>query len=197
MERKDSTEIQIIEDNKSITFNNNPSSRAHDKSIDAYITMCCLERSVGELALVSTRASNLRQAWVCQIILDAILNANINLIDEIAKRIDGSIPSSEDRDEYANILGGAIEDVMDYTSKDQCIIKPDDPCIIALAKAAIAISLDSETNNPQRLKAKEKAVNLILSRCGGSKNKPVKEIITENFIEPKWMKGKLGEGNVD
>lgn len=162
-------------------------NRLPDQTIDQYLTMMCLERTIGQVAYLRETATNAKQYWAASLIFDAVFEKDIGLINQIATRVDGTVPNEKDRDKFANLVGEAIDDVMEYTNKEQCIIKEDDLCIIAIAKAIWFISTDHPGKNQSKKKEKQQAVDMILSRTGGRKVEPVKELTTTRFVQPDWM----------
>ena len=157
--------------------------------LDRYVSEVCLSKTVGETLRMRETSNNARSCWVATLVSDAIFNMDIGAISQIVQRLDGTIPTTEDRESYANIMGNAIDDVLDYTKADQLTIFPDDPCIIALAKTVVAISTQDCGNNFSKKKEKQQAIEMILQRTGGRKSEPTRVLLTTNYIEPDWMKG--------
>lgn len=169
--------------------------RLADATMDQYLTMMLLERTIGEVARMKETANTAKQYWAASLIVDSIVNKDINLINQIATRVDGTVPAESERDKFANLVGDAIDDIMDYPTAEQCIINSDDLCILALAKAIFFISLDNPGNNISRRRDKQTAVEMILARTGGRKTAPVREKLTTNYVDPDWMG--LPEGEKD
>lgn len=172
-------------------------NRLPDATIDQYLTMMLLERTVGEVAMLRESASNAKQYWTSSLIIDSIIEKDIGLINQIATRVDGTVPTENDRSKFANLIGEAIDDVMAYPDARQCVIQPDDLCVIALAKAVLFISLDHPGKNVSKRRDKQAAVELILGRTGGRKTEPVKELLTTNYVDPDWMGLPEGEKDVE
>ena len=165
-----------------------------DASLDEYLTTICLERTLGEVVRAYEGAPNARAYWTHALFIDAVFNKNINAIDLIATRVDGLVPAEGERYKYANLLGDAIADVMSYESaKDIMTLYPEDPCIIALAKAIYAISVQDAGNNYGKKKDKQKAMEMILERTGGRKTEPTKNLLETRYVEPEWAKLPKGE----
>ena len=167
-----------------------------DASLDEYLTTICLERTIGQVVKSYESAANARAYWTNALFVDAVFNKNISAIDLIATRVDGLVPAEGERYKYANILGDALADILNYESaKDIMTIYPDDPCIIALAKAIYAISVQDAGNNYGKKKDKQKATEMILERTGGRKTEPTRNLLETKYVEPEWAK--LPEGESD
>lgn len=166
-----------------------------DKSIDDYMTEICLSKTIGEVVKNYESATSAKVYWVSSLFIDAIFNKNIDAINQITQRVDGIVPAEEERDKFANLLGDAIEDVMNYTYVEQIKITPDDPCIIALAKAVYVISLEDTKNNYGKKKDKQLATDIILSRTGGRKTAPTKHLLETKYVEPEWVRLPEGESS--
>ena len=167
-----------------------------DTSLDEYLTTICLERTLGEVVKSYENALNAKAYWTNALFVDAVFNKNISAIDLIATRVDGLVPAEGDRYKYANILGEAISDIMAYDSaKDIMTLYPDDPCIIALAKAVYAISVQDAGNNYGKKKDKQKAMEMILERTGGRKTGPAKNLLETKYVEPAWSRLPEGDKN--
>lgn len=163
--------------------------------IDQMLTDSLLFKTINENAASIETSCNARSFFVFKLIYDAVFLKDVGLIDLIINRIDGIVPKQSDRDSYANIIGDALDDVLDMTRAEQLVIMPNDPAIIALAKSLIHISLQDPGNNPMKKKDKVRATEIILNRCGGKKTEPTKPLIEEVYVEPEWMQ--LGTGEAD
>lgn len=162
-------------------------NRLPAQTLDEYLSMLCLERTIGEVVMLRERATNAKQYWAASLIVDAVFEYDIGLIEQIATRIDGTVPQDKDRDKFANIVGDALDDIMEYESKELLTLWPEDKTIIALAKAIYFISIDHPGTNVNKRKEKHKAVDLVLNRLGGRKTEPVRELVLPNYVEPEWM----------
>lgn len=162
-------------------------------SMDVMLTSFLLDSSLGEVCRRRENASNIRSFLACDLIISAIQDMDINLINQIIKRIDGAIPKADERDSYANLMGNAIDDVLDQPPDDRANLNLEDPAIIAMAKAIVMCALDKPGRNVSRRKDRQLAAEILLSRTGGSKSEPVKEVSNIEYIEPDWSKG-LTEG---
>lgn len=165
-----------------------------DGELDEYLTSICLERSIGDVVKSYESASNARAYWTNALFVEAVFNRNISVIDLIANRVDGLVPAEGERYKYANLLGDAISDIMQYKSmKETVTVYPEDPCILALAKAIYAISVQDAGNNYGKKKDKQKAIEIILERTGGRKTEPTKNLIETKYVEPEWSRLPKGE----
>lgn len=159
-----------------------------ETKLDEYITKMCLEYNVGDM-LQARGANNARTFYAASLIYNAIFDCDMGLINQIANRVDGTVPDSEKRDSYANIFGDALDDIMDYTCMEDLNIFPDDSCLIALAKATYVIAVRPVGSNVQLKKDRQLANDLILNRCGGRKATPTKPLIDTVYVDPEWMHG--------
>lgn len=125
--------------------------------------------------------------FCCTLIVNAIFETDISAIKEIATRIDGTVPSDKERNKFANIVGDAIEDIMEYTDGSQLKIMPDDITIIAIAKAVYYLATKQVGKNAAARKDRQQAIEMILSRTGGRKTEPVHEVTKLEYVEPEWM----------
>ena len=163
--------------------------------LDDYISNICLSRTVGEVLRMRESSNNARASWAATLVTDAIFNLDIGSINQIVQRVDGSIPTSDSRNDYANIMGDALDDVLDYENAYQRRIFPEDTVIIALAKAVLAISVMDAGNNFSKKKEKQQAIEMILQRTGGRKTEPTRLLAVTNFVQPDWMVGLPEGGN--
>lgn len=156
--------------------------------LDIFLTKVVLERTVGEAMVMRDTSVNARTYFVGRVIIDAIFEKDMAAIEQIAMRIDGTIPDEDERDGYANIFGDAIEDVLEYENiNDVMTVMPDDKCIIAIAKSIVAISISDPGMNVQKRKNKQSAVNMILARTGGKKTKPTMPEVETKYEDPDWL----------
>lgn len=134
-------------------------------------------------------ARNARHYFAARLICNAVFEQDIDILNEIVKRIDGAVPDKDDRTLFANLLGDAIEDVLDRETADQMSLDPDDPTIIALAKVVVWMAVRSVGNNVQAKKDRHKAASIVLDRTGGKRSEPVRDVVKLDYVEPDWMKG--------
>lgn len=163
--------------------------------LDDYTARVCLDFSIGELLRMRETATNARAYFVSNLVFSAIFEKDMALIEILANRIDGTVPTTTDRESFANIMGDAIDDVLDMPNRAQVVIKPDDPVIIALAKAVFAIATLPTRGNPVLKRERQKAVEMVYGRTSGRRTEPVKPLLETKYVEPDWMKG-LGDGEV-
>lgn len=155
--------------------------------LDEYVSRACLTRTLGDTILARENSANARTFFVADLIFKAIFEKDIEIIDIIAKRIDGTVPTSKDRESFANLMGDAIDDVLDMTSGDQTVITKDDPVIIALAKMVFHIATCDSFNNPATKKERKKAIEMVFERTSGRRTEPVRPLLEDKFVEPDWM----------
>lgn len=167
----------------------------NDFGLDEYTSGVCLTMTVGQALLARERASNARQYFVANLVFDAIFEKDMSLIEILATRIDGTVPTSKTRDSFANIMGDAIDDVLDMDEPERIKVFPDDPVIIALAKVVFHIATDPTRGNPVKKKEKQKAVEMVYARTAGRRTEPVRPKLEERFVEPEWLKE--GDGECD
>ena len=167
--------------------------RNHDATLDDYLTRVCLDRTMGDVVKSREQAANAREYTVACMVFNAVFELDVDLIRTIATRIDGTIPAEGDRESFANIMGDALEDVLNYDEKEQTIITPDDPPIIAMAKALVHIGTQPCGSNYAKRKERNLAAQMILERTGGRKVNPTRPMIETKYVEPEWMR--LGEAD--
>lgn len=144
---------------------------------------------MGEIVQLREKATNARTFFACSIIFNAVFDLDIGCISQIAIRVDGTVPLENERDKCANLVGDAIEDVMNYEDSASMQVLASDLAIIALAKAMIYIAIQPVGKNTSLKKDREKALDIVLNRIGGRKSEPVKEDHVLTYVEPDWMKG--------
>lgn len=144
---------------------------------------------MGEIVQLREKATNARTFFACSMIFNAVFDLDIGCINQIAIRIDGTIPLEGERDSCANLIGDAIEDVMSYENMSDMNVNASDIAVIALAKAMIYIAIQPIGKNISLKKDREKALDIVLNRIGGRKSEPTKEDHVLTYVEPDWMKG--------
>ena len=129
-----------------------------------------------------------------ELVFDALNELDVGAIEQIIKRVDGAVPDERERDKYANLIGDALEDVLDHQYIDEVYTQdPRDITVITLAKALYIIATRPCGNDPQKRRDRAKAMEIIFQRTGGRKNIPVKEVTEHRFVDADWMAG-LPEG---
>lgn len=158
-----------------------------DATLDQYMTMVCLDRTMGDVVKARGMANNARQFAVNSMIFNAVFEWDVDLIRTIALRIDGTVPAEDDRDSYANILGDAIDDVLSYPMDERLNIQEDDPPVIAMAKALVYVASQPAGTNYAKRKERNLAAQMILERTGGRKIGPTRPQIETVYEDPEWM----------
>lgn len=159
----------------------------YDATLDQYMTMVCLDRTMGDVVKARGSAANARQFAVNSMIFNAVFELDVDLIRTIALRIDGTIPAENDRKSYANILGDAIDDVLSYPLNEQLNIQEYDPPVIAMAKALVYVATQPAGSNYAKRKERNLAAQMILERTGGRKVEPTRPQIETVYVEPEWL----------
>lgn len=167
-------------------------SADYEQTIDHYLTMVSLDRTMGDVCKSREHATTAREYSINSMIFNAVFEADVELIKTLSLRIDGTVPEEGKRSGYANILGDAIEDVLDYDSATQLRILPTDKPIIAMAKILVFVASEAAGNNMTRRRERNLAASMILERTGGRKVQPTKPMIETKYVEPDWM---IGDGD--
>lgn len=162
--------------------------RPYDTSLDNYLANVCLGRTMGDVVRIRESADNAKGYTVSCLIFNAVFEQDIDLIRTIALRIDGTVPEEDKRDGFANILGAAIEDVLSYEKAEQLMVTPQDPPVIAMAKALVYVSTQQCGKNYAKRKERNLAAQMILERCGGRKVQPTRLEARVEYVEPEWMR---------
>ena len=162
-------------------------SADYDSTLDEYMTMVCLERTMGDVVQAREFSRNARQYTVNSMIFNAVQERDVDLIRTIALRIDGTIPSEKERGSYANLLGDAIDDVLSYPVGTQLNIYEGDAPVIAMAKALVYVATQPAGINYAKRKERNLAAQMILERTGGRKVEPTRPQIETVYVEPEWL----------
>lgn len=155
--------------------------------IDSYTAEVCLCRTMGDVVHSRDTATNARQYFVANLIFSAVFERDMSLIDIIATRIDGTVPVTSERESFANLMGDAIDDVLDMERSEQTMVFPSDPVIIALAKVVFHIAVCETKNDYNKKRDRQKAVEMVYARTAGRRNEPVRLAIEDKFIKPDWL----------
>lgn len=158
-----------------------------EQNLDEYTSTVCLTRTVSNVLKQRETAGNARTYFVANLIFSAIFEKDIGLIDTIARRIDGTVPTTVERDSFANIMGDAIDDVLDMDKAEQTMIRPEDPVVIALAKVVFYVANAPTKGNPTLKREKQKAVDMIYERTNGRRIEPVRLEISTKYIDQDWI----------
>lgn len=172
-------------------------TRDYDTTLDGYMADVCLFRTMGDVVRSRDIATNVKQVTVNSMIFNAVFELDVDLIKTIALRIDGTVPEEDKRDGYANIFGDAIEDVLNRDVNDQINIVPNDPPIIAMAKALVYIGTQPCGGNYAKRKERNLAAQMILERCGGRKVQPTRIEAQIEYVDPEWMQLPVAEEEQD
>lgn len=165
------------------------------RGLDELFTSVAVEKTIGQVVMERSRSLNARGYFVANTICCAVFDLDIGLIAEIVKRIDGLAPSKGDNHGYSEIFGDALMDVLDYGCPGELRIFPNDPVIVALAKAAIAVANADVGKNMQARKDRQKAVQMVLDRTEGRRSEPAKPVEETVYEAPAWLG--LGEGETN
>ncbi len=156
-------------------------------TIDNMLYKRAINCSLGEIVTRRESSENVRSYLVDTMIIDAIMGLDIELIDKLVHRIDGSVPKEDSYDKYANLFGRALDLVLDMKVDEQVTISPTDNVLIAMAKAAVYVALTTPSNSVQKMKQKHAAIDMVLDRTGGRKTAPrMLESVTV-YEKPSWM----------
>lgn len=162
-------------------------SQAQD--LDEYTTTMCLSKSIGEVLKTREISGNARTYFVCNLIWSAVFEQDMGVIETIVKRIDGTAPVTGNRDSFANLMGDAIDDVLDMDRVEQTMVDADDPVIIALAKVVFHIATQPSKGNPVVKRDKQKAIDMVYERTNGRRVEPVRPLIETVYKDPDWLTG--------
>ena len=161
----------------------------NDNTLDEYLTDICLVKTMGDVVRSRDVAMNAKQYAVASMIYNAVFEMDIDLIRTIALRIDGTVPEEDKREGFANLIGDALEDVLSYSKAEQMKVLPEDPPIIAMAKALVYVGTQPCGSNYAKRKERNLAAQMILERTGGRKVQPTRLLTEKKYVEPDWMRG--------
>jgi len=154
---------------------------------DELLTDYALSKTMGDLVRTSEVAIKARDYALSRMICNAVFEIDIELIQTIVSRIDGTIPSEGNTDKYATAFGDALEDVLEYSNAEQMEVKETDRPIIAMAKAVVYAATNRVGSNLARKKERNLAAKMLLERTGGRKVAPTPLQLETVYVEPKWM----------
>lgn len=161
--------------------------RTEQPGLDDYTAMVCLTRSLGDVLRMRETATNARTYFIANLVSSAVFEKDMALIEILATRIDGTVPTSSERDSFANLMGDAIDDVLDMERSAQMTVIPDDPVIIALAKVVFHIATSPTRGNPTLKREKQKAVEMVYARTAGRRTEPVRPLLETKYVKPQWL----------
>lgn len=149
----------------------------------------CLTKTIGEVLKTREISGNARTYFVCNLIWSAMFEQDMGIIETIVKRIDGTAPVAGNRDSFANIMGDALDDVLDMKTKEQTVIDRNDPVILALAKVVFHIATQPSNGNPVVKREKQKAIDMVFERTNGRRIEPVRPVMETMYEKPEWLSG--------
>lgn len=161
--------------------------RHYDQSMDAYLTDVCTNDTMGQVVYNREFAGNTKAFVVNSLIFNAVFEMDVDLIKTIITRIDGLVPEENKREGYANILGDALDTVLEYDEASKNMVTNDDTAIIAIAKVLIAKAVKPAGSNYMARKERNLAAQMVLERTGGRKVGPTKPMLETKYVEPEWM----------
>ena len=171
-------------------------SKIDTTGLDADLTHVFLDLNIGTVINWVERCRSPRMYLSLKLVRDAIMELDINAIEQLIRRVDGLAPDEDKRDGCANIIGDALEDVLNYGDIDQ--IRAFDfeaPVVIMIARALYIIAAsDILPSDIQGRKDRAKAMDIIFQRTGGRKVGPTKTLDTKHYVDPDWMT-QLPEGD--
>lgn len=163
------------------------------RSNDELLTDYVLTKTMGDMVKTGEAAVRARDYTLAKMICNAVFEVDIELIQTIVSRVDGTIPAEGKINSYATAFGDALEDVLEYSKSEQMEVTPDDPPIIAMAKAVVYCATKRVGSNLARKKERNLAAKILFERTGGRKIQPTPLQIETKYVEPEWMS--LPEGN--
>lgn len=175
------------QDNSTMSVTTIVNRKAYDTTLDNYLANTCLGMTMGDVVRSRDIAINAKQYTAASMIYNAVFEMDVDLIRTIALRIDGTVPDEDKRKGYANIMGEALEDVLSYEQAQQLKVTPNDPPIIAMAKALVYVGTQPCGSNYAKRKERNLAAQMILERCGGRKVQPTRVEAQIEYVEPEWM----------
>ena len=165
----------------------------YEGTMDSYLTDVCTNKTLGEVVYNRENAPNTRAYVVNSLIFNAVFDQDVDLIKTIITRIDGLVPEENKREGYANILGDALDTVLQYDTPDQSVLTHNDTAIIAIAKVLVVKASNPVGTNYMARKERNLAAQMILERTGGRKIGPTKPLLETKYVEPEWMR--IGDGD--
>jgi len=171
----------------------NKNKRSYEwRSNDELLVTYTLGRTMGDIVRTSEIAQKAREYTLSRMICNAVFETDIELIQTIVSRIDGTIPAEGKQDQYATAFGDALEEVMELSLGEQMNVTPEDTPITAMAKAVVYVATNRVGSNVAKRKERNMAAKMILERTGGRKVAPTPLQLETVYTEPDWMR--LSEG---
>jgi hypothetical protein len=185
----------VKNNNKSITKANQKIEKLREagapltRTIDEMLTDILLTESAADVVMRADTYKQSTKSYFCaKLIFDSIFEKDINLINQIAFRIDGAVPLQKEYEHTANYLGDAITDVLENCEANKIYVYPEDTAIVAMAKVVVHIALTTPGTSVQGKKDRQLAVDIILNRTQGKVTEPVKQKLDTKYSSPDWMK---------
>jgi len=157
-----------------------------DATNDEYLTNILVNKTMEDVVRSFSTSLNVKAYTCYKLVMDAIIERDIGLINQIIKRVDGTIPTVTERKNFANIFGNSLEEVMQQQADNRFNIDPKDKAITAMSKAIIYVALTSGGNNVSKKKDRVMAVDILLSRTGGMRSEPVRQQLETTYVRPDW-----------
>jgi len=194
-----SNAIDIYRGEKLSKFVNKKRKDFEWRTNDELLVSYALGKTMGQMVYTSEVAQKAREYTLARMICNAVFEADIELIQTIVTRIDGTIPAEGKQEQYATAFGDALEEVMEMDIGEQMNVAPEDKPIIAMAKAVIYAATNRVGSNVAKRKERNMAAKMILERTGGRKVSPTPLQLETVYVEPEWMQlegGKDASENV-
>ena len=174
----------------------NKNKRSYEwRTNDELLVSYALGKTMGEIVHTSEVAQKAREYALARMICNAVFETDVELIQTIVTRIDGTIPAEGTQGMFATAFGDALDEVLEYTKAEQMEVTEDDTPIIAMAKAVVYLATNRVGSNVAKRKERNLAAKMLLERTGGRKTSPTalqSEIV---YVEPEWMGLPEGEEN--
>ena len=178
----------------------NKDKRSYEwRTNDELLVSYALGKTMGDMVHTSEVAQKAREYTLSRMICNAVFEADIELIQTIVTRIDGTIPAEGNQEKYATAFGDALNEVLEMPTGQQMEVDQDDIPIIAMAKAVVYAATARVGSNVAKRKERNMAAKMILERTGGRKVAPTPLLVETVYVEPDWMQLEGGEnasGNV-
>ena len=162
-------------------------------NLDDHLLEVVMNKNMEQIYNLRETCPNARGFYIANMICQAVMELNIELIEEIVTRIDGPAPDTTARENAANFFGDAMADVLRAPVREAFTYRGSDPAIITLAKATYIIANAPTRGNQAKMKQQRKAVTLINSRVSGRRSGTTMKSLDTEYVAPDWFKGLIGE----
>lgn len=179
--------IQRYRDEKLANFVGKNKRSYQWRTNDELLVSYALGKTMGEMVYTSEVAQKAREYTLSRMICNAVFEADVELIQTLVTRIDGTIPAEGNQGNYATAFGDAIDEVLEMDIGDQMNVLPEDTPILAMAKAVIFTATNRVGANVAKRKERNLATKMILERTGGRKTSPTPLQIETVYVQPDWM----------